>query len=175
MRPGAARAAALVLAGLLASCRRPGPETRFLNFDPESSRGALVSGWSGFEKEPTGDTFVWCQSRHATLAVAEAGTGGRLLRFRCWPYRWAGAPPQSVTLSVNGRHLETLALADGPRVYAVATPAEVWRRGRNLVRLDFAYAEAPRDRVAGASDARTLAAAFDWLEVVPYPDASAGG
>lgn len=158
------------LALWLSGCGAPPVETRFLNFDPESTpREALPSGWSGFESGGPGDTFVWAQGRRAAVEVRAGKAGGRLVRFRCWPFRWEGAPPQTLTLSVNGSPVETVGLAGEPRVYSVATPAEAWRSGANVVTFEFAYAEAPKDRVEGQADARTLAAAFDWLEILPNP------
>jgi hypothetical protein len=154
--------AALVLAG---GCRRV-EETRSLNFDPETSSGALVAGWDSFEKTETGDTFVWAHAREARLVVQSRGDGDRLVRFRCWPFGFAGAPPQTVTLLVNGRKIDTLTLGGEARVYALPTPRDAWRRGANELTFVFAYAEAPRERVPGATDARTLAAGFDWLEIL---------
>ncbi len=126
-----------------------------------------MGGWSGFEKTPEGDTFVWAQAREARLSVRDRGDGDRLLRFRCWPFRWGGAGPQTLNLFLNDARIAALTLQDGPRVYSVPTPQAAWRRGANEIRLEFGYAEAPRDRVAGSGDPRTLAAAFDWLEIVP--------
>ena len=159
------------VAGAIAGCGARPEETRFLSFDAESTpRDLLVSGWSGFESGPSGDTFVWAQGRRAAVEVHASRVRGRLLRVRCWPFRWDGAPPQTVTVTLNGARLETVGVSDGPRVYAVATPAEAWRPGKNVLSFDFAYAEAPKDRTPGAGDARTLAAAFDWLEIVPNPE-----
>lgn len=101
--------------------------------------------------------------------VLAAGPGDRLVRFRAWPFSWEGAPPQSVTVSVNGARVATLPLPGGAAVQGVVTPAAAWAEGENALELEFAWAEAPRDRVPGAGDARTLAAAFDWLEVLPVP------
>ncbi len=166
-RPGLL-AASLALG--LSGCGAPPAETRFLNFDPESTpREALVSGWSGFESGGPGDTFVWAQGRKAAVEVQARKAGGRLVRFRCWPFRWEGAPPQTLSLAVNGSRVETLGLSGEARVYSVATPAEAWRPGKNVVTFEFAYAEAPKDRVPGQADARTLAAAFDWMEILPHP------
>ena len=167
-RPFSQRAAPLLAVALaVAACGGGIRETRFLNLDPESSSGALTSGWSGFEKTEAGDTFVWAQSREAKAAVLATGAGDRLVRFRAWPFRWEGAPPQTVTVSVNDVRLETLTLEDGPRVYTASSPGPAWKPGANVLKLEFAYAEAPKDRTPGASDARTLAAAFDWIELVP--------
>lgn len=83
---------ALALAG--AACSRPAPQTRFLNFDAESSSGALLSGWSSFEKTPEGDTFAWAQAREATLSVSADGPADRLLRFRTWSFGWRAPLPR---------------------------------------------------------------------------------
>ena len=168
MRRGSVRMlAAVALATALVSCGRPQEPTRFLNFDAESTVGVLVSGWSGFEKTSEGDTFVWSQARQAKLTVVDRGDGDRILRFRCWPFRFPGAGPQTATVFVNGAKIESLVLSDGSRVYTLVTPKAVWKEGPNEVRFDFAYAESPKDRIPGSIDARTLSAAFDWLEILP--------
>lgn len=166
---------ALALALAAAGCGRPVPETRFLNLDPESSTGALAGGWSGFEKTEAGDTFAWAQSREARVTVLASASADRLVRFRAWPFRWEGAPPQTVSVSVNEVRLGTLTLGVGPRVYTLASPGPAWKPGPNVLTFDFAYAEAPRDRVPGAVDTRTLAAAFDWIELVPTSAGAPGG
>lgn len=174
MRSASARRAlpllALALAG--ASCGRPVKETRFLNLDPESSSGALTSGWSGFEKTAAGDTFVWAQARDVRTRVFAGAAADRLVRFRAWPFRWDGAPPQTVTVSVNDVRLGTFDLGDGPRVSSAVSPEAAWKEGANVLTFEFAYAEAPKDRIPGAADSRTLAAAFDWIEILPV---DAGG
>jgi hypothetical protein len=155
----------LSLAG--AGCSHPAPETRFLNLDPESSSGALTSGWSGFEKSAAGDTFAWAQAREAAVTVLAGRPADRLVRFRAWPFGWAGAPPQTVTVWVNDVRLEGMTLWEGPRVYSAASPGPAWKSGVNVLRFEFAWAEAPKDRIPGANDTRTLAAAFDWIEILP--------
>ncbi len=160
-------AALLFLTLAAAGCGRALPENRFLNLDPESSAGALASGWSGFERTPEGDTFSWAQAREARATVLAAAASDRLVRFRAWPFRWEGAPPQTVAVSVNEVRLGTLTLGDGPRVYSLVSPGAAWKDGPNVLTFEFAYAEAPRDRIPGAADTRPLAAAFDWIEIVP--------
>lgn len=148
-------------------CRAPIEELRFLNFDAESSGDALVSGWSGFETGPGGDTYCWCRGREARLRVQSRADGDRLVRVRCWPFRYPGAGPQRLTVHLNGVLIDTLELAEGPAVYRLVTPQAAWRPGPNELRFSFAYAEAPRDHVPGSADDRTLSAAFDWIEIVP--------
>ena len=169
MKTLALRLAAVAALAGAASCR-PLEETRSLNFDPETTAGALESGWDRFEKSDSGDTFVWARAREARLVVQSRADGGRLVRFRCWPFAYPGAPPQTLTLSVNGRRFETITLGGDAGVYAFDVPEDAWTRGANTLAFTFAYAESPKQRIAGATDARTLAAAFDWLEVLsPAP------
>lgn len=177
MRKTPRRSAASLLALALAAtgCGRALPETRFLNLDPESSAGALASGWSGFEKTPEGDTFSWAQAREARATVLADAASDRLVRFRAWPFRWEGSPPQAVTVSVNEVRLGTLTLGDGPRVYSLVSPGPAWKPGPNVLTFEFTYAEAPKDRIPGAADTRPLAAAFDWIEIVPLGGAERKG
>jgi hypothetical protein len=172
-RSRALLSAPLALVLLASSCARV-EETRFLNFDAESSTGALGAGWSGFEKTPQNDTFAWCQARQGKLAFQSKGDGDRLIRFRCWAFAFPGGGAQSATLFVNDARLESVPIAGDPRVYTVLAPAAVFRKGANEMRFEFAYAEAPKDRISGAADERTLAAAFDWIEILPPPPAKKG-
>ena len=151
---------------LSAGCARV-VETRFLNFDAESSAGALGPGWSGFEKTAENDTFSWCQSKQGKLSLKIAGTGDRLIRFRCWAFAFPGSGAQSATVFVNDARLEVVPIAGDPRVYTILAPAAVFRKGDNELRLEFTYAESPKDRVPGSVDERTLSAAFDWIEILP--------
>jgi hypothetical protein len=158
-------AAVATLAGL-ASCRRV-DETRSLNFDPETTAGALGAGWNGFEKTDSGDTFVWAHDKEARLVVKSRADGDRLVRFRCWSFVFPGGPPQTATLFLNDRRIDAVTLGGEARVFALPTPKDAWKRGVNEMKFLFAYAESPKDRIPGAEDERTLAAAFDWLEILP--------
>jgi hypothetical protein len=160
-------AAALAVICLVASGCRRGDETRFLNFDPETSAGHLVSGWSGWEKTAGADTFVWAQARTATLRLAGRRDGDRVVRFRAWPFSFPDAPGQTVTLFVNGMRAGEAAMDGAPRVYSFPVPRASWKAGENELAFSFSYAESPKLRIPGATDGRTLAAAFDWLDVTP--------
>ncbi len=166
MRKAALLLAALAALAIAASCRRV-EETRSLNFDPETTAGALGPGWDGFEKTGAGDTFAWVHGKEARLVVTSRADGDRLVRFRCWPFAFPGGPPQTLTFYVNDRRIDAVPLGGEPRVYTVATPRDAWKRGVNELKFVFAYAESPKDRLPGATDTRTLAAGFDWLEILP--------
>lgn len=164
----AAMAAAMAAALAAGGCRRP-EETRFLNFDPETTAGHLVSGWSGWEKTPENDTFVWAQAPEARMRVTNAGGSDRVVRFRAWSFRYPNAPEQTVTLSVNGTQIDAAGLYREPHVVTFVVPKSIWKNGENEFRFAFAWAETPKDRIPGSDDSRTLAAAFDWLEILPPP------
>jgi hypothetical protein len=89
------------------------------------------------------------------------------VRFRCWPFGFPGGPAQTITFFVNERRIDAVELGGEPRVYTLSTPKDAWKRGANDLKFVFAYAESPKDRVPGATDERTLAAGFDWLEILP--------
>ena len=110
---------------------------------------------------------MWAQAREAAVTVLAGGPADRLVRFRAWPFGWPGAPPQTVAVWVNDVRLEAMTLSEGPRVYSVASPGPAWKNGGNVLRFEFAWAEAPKDRIPGGGDSRTLAAAFDWIEILP--------
>lgn len=159
---------AVALVVTAAGCHRA-EETRFLNFDPETTAGHLVSGWSGWEKTSRNDTFVWAEARQARLRVTNAGGSDRVVRFRAWSLGWPGAPEQTVALLVNGTRLDTTGLSSEPHVITFVVPKVLWKKGENDLCLDFAWVEAPKDRIPGSDDERTLAAAVDWLEILPPP------
>src|SRR5687768_7803414 len=82
-------------AGYFLSPAPPLDETRFVNFDPESTpQGLLVSGFSSAETSPNGDTFSWCDSASVRLKVRMRGDGARTLRMRYWPFEYADGPKQ---------------------------------------------------------------------------------
>jgi hypothetical protein len=155
-------------AGYFLSPAPPLEETRFMNFDPESTpQGVLVSGFSSAETNESGDTFRWCDSANVRLKVRTRGDGARTLRMRYWPFEYADGPKQAVSILVNEQLVGTRDMKSGPHVAAMRVPAHFWRKGDNEVRFKFKYAEAPAVRMAPSQDKRTLSAAFDWLEILP--------
>ena len=64
---------------------------------------------------------------------------------------------------MNGQvRVRAVELAPGWATYALDVQAGALKPGLNELDFEFAYARAPRD-VMASDDARTLAAAFDWL------------
>lgn len=154
--------------GLMAGsgCSSP-EETRFFNFDPQSTpRQTLKVGWSFFEQDAETNTYSWATGKRSVIEVVSRADGDRSIRFRGMPFVFPGAPQQTVKISVNDRDLTTIGTLPGFRVYNVVAPHAVWRRGANTVSFDFAYAESPKAKL-DSNDLRPLAVAFDWLEITP--------
>jgi hypothetical protein len=145
-------------------------ETRFLNFDPESTpMGSLASGWSSFEITPSHDSFVWCAAQSCTVEVQAHGPREHLVRVRTWPFRYANSPPQSVTVTVNQTAAGAHELGELAETWELLVPAAAWKDGTNTLRFDFSYATTPAGHEKDSRDNRALSAAFDWLEIVATP------
>jgi hypothetical protein len=67
---------------------------------------------------------------------------------------------------VNEQLVGTREMKSAPHVAAFRVPASVWRKGDNEIRFKFKYAESPLLKAPPSQDSRTLAAAFDWLEIL---------
>jgi hypothetical protein len=145
----------------------PKPETRFLNFDAESTpEDTLAHGWSSFEMtQATGDTFVWCAGRSCSVRVWSRADGDRFVRVRLSAFKFPDAPAQTVTAFVNETPIGTQPVAGAMSIVSFRAPRAAWRNGANEVRFDFAYAADPKSKFPSADDTRQLSAAFDWLEI----------
>lgn len=142
-------------------------ETRFLNFDPESTpQGHLVSGFSLSEVNAQGDSFQWCDAQVVRLKVTSRGDGDRTLRMRFWPFVYPNGPQQTVSVLVNEQHVGERVMSPEPSVVTLRAPASAWRKGDNEIRFKFKYAEVPSLRAPPSTDTRSLSAAFDWLEIL---------
>ncbi|MCK6685748.1 MAG: hypothetical protein L6R30_25410 [Thermoanaerobaculia bacterium] len=160
---------------LVAGCKK-GPavfaDHMFVNFDPETTDGLLKKGWSGWERTPEGDTFVWSLSRVAEVSIMAPTKNDKTVRMRVWPFRYPGCPNQQITFYLNGVRLKTMDVGtEKPTVLTFETPEAAWIVGENSLKFEFAYAESPKERIPGFEDQRTLSMAFDWIEAFPMKKA----
>jgi hypothetical protein len=132
------------------------------------------AGWGDLEAGAGGRPFVWSVARRAVVALASRADGDREVRFSAWPFAYPGAPPQTVTLRLNGTPLKTISMSPEKAAYSVIARREVWKKGFNELVFEFGYAESPRDRIAGSNDGRTLSAALDALEIAAPAHYDAG-
>lgn len=135
-----------------------------VRFGEVAERARLGKGWGHLERGSGGGPgFVWAVATAAELELLR--TEYDRVRFRCLPFSAPGLPPQRVALEVNGIDAGSVVLGHAVADYELALPSSCLRRGPNLLLLRFDHAESPASRVPGSGDRRTLAAAFEWLEL----------
>jgi hypothetical protein len=127
----------------------------------------LGEGWHGAERE--GDvTFRWAASP-ATLRLPLDHAARLRVQVRAHAFAYPGAPPQALSLRVNGAvaaagSCDALPVPAGWQVLECTVDAGVLRAGVNAIELRFAGVQRPMDVGAGG-DSRPLAAAVDWIRV----------
>jgi len=140
-------------------------ETGRIDFGTPAARPHLLDGWHGNERGRGGETFVWGRGAVSTLAFHLVTPRDLVATLRAAPL--AGAPPQRVTVLVNGRPAATLALAPGLHDASLALPRGLLRAGENRL----AFHSAPATRAAGGAggrrDRRRLAIAWHDLRLRP--------
>jgi hypothetical protein len=123
----------------------------------------IAAGWH--QPERSGDaTFRWA-TREASVLVPLDHAAALVVQVRVLPFEPTAAPPQSLTVVVNGVASEAVGLAADWQVAEVLVPSDRWRAGVNRVVLRFARELRPAD-VGGGGDTRALAAAVDYVRVV---------
>lgn len=161
-----------VLAGLgclllLACSHRKDSSEKVIEFDGGAASVSIRSGWSGPEKAPDGVSFCWAEGREAILATRGVGRTSHKVRLRAWSFEYPQAPQQRMTVFVNDTRVSEIAVEAAPTEYTIDTPWSVWSDRENVLRFRFSRADAPSDRIPESKDRRRLAAAFDWVRVVP--------
>ena len=117
-------------------------------------------GWDSVEVDSQdGAAASWATATESQLFVPLRKVhplAKYMIRLRVQPYRYPGAPPQQVSLAVNGAPLGEQLLSDGWQDVRWVAPGAVLVDGLNRLNLKWAYAEAPRkvapgDRLIGST------------------------
>jgi hypothetical protein len=122
-------------------------------------------GWHGAERDG-GRSFRWA-TRSAMVDAPLDHPADLVVEVVVRPYHPPTAPPQQLTLVVNGAAQPAVTLAAGWRAASFAVPAAAWHTGLNRLELRFAYDAKPSD--AGIPDGRSLAASVDAITVRTTP------
>jgi mannosyltransferase len=140
--------------------RFPGP--RFdLSFGPGEDL-FMQSGWYGAEGA-NGDFTRWA-GRTATLLIPAGETLDRRVDFRAMPISFPGAPPQVMSISINGAPLARIAISEGWNDYSIAAPRDRWLWGINTLSFAFSRAAAPSS-MSSSPDPRILSVDFHQVTV----------
>lgn len=130
----------------------------------EGDDWVLGDGWHAAERSGDGTTFRWVASP-ATMRLPLDHAAPLRIQIRMHAFGYAGAPPQALTIVVNGHPLEPRPVSPGWEVVEIDTPADIWRGGVNRLRFEFSQAARPADVDLGG-DTRSLSAAIDYVRVV---------
>jgi len=143
----------------------PVPNPLRVDFGDWRSAPYRGEGW-GDDEEVFATTANWAVGTQARVFFPVRGGGDRRLSMRIAPFAYPGAPPQTLTLSLNGRPLPgSFALSEGWQVIEATLPQSALRQGLNTLTLGFDHATPPSTALPGSSDDRPLSAAVDWVEV----------
>jgi hypothetical protein len=143
-----------------------GADPTTIDLGAPDGRPRLGRGWSGDETTPEGGTFVWGTGAESTLDFYLRRRRAVVLALRGAPLDFPGAPPQTVTVAINGVVAAVVTVSPGVHDYRVQVAARATRPGWNQCALRYAYSRAPRD-VIGSVDGRPLAVAWDLVRVEP--------
>lgn len=107
----------------------------------------LGQGWDmEVNEKPYDATATWATGKTADLYLPMGQAMTTTLRLNLAPLAYAGAPPQTLSMSFNGVPiLRNHRLATGWQLVEAPVPATATRRGPNRVRLDFGWAASPRE------------------------------
>ncbi len=153
---------------------RPVRAVALEDFGAASPSSQLLDGWGSREVElDTMDDFRWATQGRAEVALWIVPGQKHCLTFRAWPFSWPQAPPQTVTVVVNGTSIAKLELANTATTYSIPVTPAALLPGRNVVTFLFSRVDIPHERVPSDRDSRSLAAAFLWLELSPRSYAAA--
>ena len=129
----------------------------------------LVEGFSTPELNGNTD-FTWAIARHAKIRMWILDKDSDWLHLSIRPFVVNVDVPQVVSVGVNETNLGTATLTSaGFSDYSLRLPTDVLKLGENVVTFDFVYAEMPRRVSESSPDTRTLAAAFDYIEITSNP------
>lgn len=130
-----------------------------------------LAGWGSVEEgthqteEPI--TFAWATAEEATIRVQRPSRLPVDFLAKCLPFDYEGAPPQTLTLAAGDRTLGSRKLEKGWQEIRLQVPDEVLAGEQTDLRLVFARADQVNQIHPESTDARKLAAACQYLALVP--------
>jgi arylsulfatase A-like enzyme len=146
-------------------------EEPLIDIGTEAARPHLVDGWSWDEARRDGTTFVWAAGERSELEFFVGNPRPMTAYFRCRPFSYPGAPPQSVRASLNGEPIGVIELIRGTHDYELALPAKSLTGGVNRLEVRYAYSRRVSE-VASSQDHRSLAVAWESMS---FEDVSSPG
>lgn len=133
--------------------------------DLESREAAfLLRRGFAHPEEASREPFVWSEGPESELVFFLTEPRPIELSWRCRPFSYPGAPPQSITFIANGQTVGQVTLDQGRAPYRLTLPEGALRSGDNQLLLRYAWTRSPAETSGGKSaDRRQLAVA--WREI----------
>lgn len=176
--------ALLLIAGLSSSCGRESAvavdvdlasewssalvalEPAHMDVGTVDARSHLAAGWYYDERNrASGETFVWSRGASSEVDFHLGWRRDLRLDFRCRPFQFPGAPPQTLSFELNGHSLgDGLELQPLSKTYSIVLPATAQIFGRNRLVVRYGRVDSPSAVIAGSTDERKIAVA--WSEMV---------
>ncbi len=143
---------------------QPAPRTSLrIDFGTVASSLNRGEGW-GADETIGGASANWLIGTEGRVFVPLRTLGDYMLTVRATPFAYAGRPPQTLTVRVNGDVVGApITLADGWNEYSVLIPARALMSGLNGIVVTAAASAAPSEVLAGNTDTRRLSVAVDWV------------
>ena len=111
-------------------------EVRRIAFDSQEIRRYLRSGWSRNERDRG---FAWGLGEASVVEFSLLEARDFELRLEGRPFRFPGAPPQVVTVAVNGHTLGEIELSPRLAGYALPLASEQQLAGANRLELSYRW------------------------------------
>jgi len=162
-RPGAPKALRFDLLADL-SIALGEQEVERIEFGNPGARSHLVSGWGKDEHDEVRG-YVWGLGAVSHLHFFAVDSVDLELAFEVRTFSFPGAPPQGITVELNGEVLGEVEVGVDFDVARLVAPARLVRRGRNHLRFQYRHDHRPLDVVEGAQDDRSLAVLWYTLEL----------
>jgi hypothetical protein len=131
------------------------------DFGPSVPRFFVARGW--WPSERAGSVgMAWSRGRESTLGFFLPEAWSMTMDLRLIPFSIPSAPPQRMTVAMNGRTLGEIELVPDTawRTYSMSVPTTAVKPGINVVRFTYRYTAAPSVIIPGNPDTRELAVAF---------------
>ncbi|MBZ5557202.1 MAG: hypothetical protein LAO77_08020 [Acidobacteriia bacterium] len=137
-----------------------------LDFSPDHPDPALTMGWAQSERrDQEALTAAWAEGTTSRVWVDLRDAKSVGLTLKVQPFSYAGAPPQRLSLTVNGTAIGSTVLPDGWSVQTFPIPDRFLVPGVNRMDFEFNHCGVPAVVAPGSSDTRCLSVAFDYARI----------
>lgn len=124
--------------------RPPVPDVLRLEFGDWTGRPYRGEGWAGDEFFE-GAGVNWATGEESLIFFPVDSGGDRQVALHLSPFGYPGAPPQTMTVLLNGQTIGEYPLSESWQVFETDLPAEYLQAGTNRLALQFSRRAVPRE------------------------------